>query len=69
MPRILLIDDDRIIRKLVENFLTGLGYQVTTAESGAEGLKIVKDVNPDIIVTDKIMPGIDGFEDNNLFPL
>ncbi|MEM7333313.1 MAG: response regulator [Chloroflexota bacterium] len=62
MPRILLIDDDRIIRKLVENSLTSLGYTVTTAESGAEGLKIVKDVNPDIIVTDKMMPGIDGFE-------
>ena len=62
MPHILLIDDDRIIRKLVENSLTLLGYLVTTAESGAEGLRIVKDVNPDIIVTDKIMPGIDGFE-------
>lgn len=62
MPRILLIDDDRIIRKLVETYLTSLGYDVTTAGSGAEGLKVIGGVNPDIVVTDKIMPGLDGFE-------
>lgn len=62
MPRILFIDDDRIIRKLVENSLTKIGFEVITAESGAVGLEIVHDINPDLVVTDKLMPDVDGLE-------
>ncbi|MEJ2750432.1 MAG: response regulator [Anaerolineae bacterium] len=62
MPRILVIDDDRIIRTIVEKSLTSLGYEVICASDGLEGLRLVKAENPDAIVTDKILPGIDGFE-------
>jgi len=62
MPKILMIDDDRIIRKIVEKALTNLSYKVFTASSGEEGLKLIKSINPDIVVTDKLMPGIDGFD-------
>ncbi len=62
MPRVLVIDDDRIIRTIVEKSLTALGYEVVTASDGLEGLKLVKAQRPDAVVTDKMMPGIDGFE-------
>ncbi len=62
MPRILVIDDDRIVRTIVEKSLTSLGYEVITANDGLAGLQLVKAHRPDVVVTDKVMPGIDGFE-------
>ena len=62
MAKILLIDDDRIIRKMVSGSLSALGYEVVSVASGEEGLQRVKEIRPDVIVTDKMMPGIDGFE-------
>lgn len=62
MPRILVIDDDRIIRTIVEKSLTSLGYEIISAHDGLEGLRLVKAEKPDAVITDKIMPGIDGFE-------
>jgi pilus assembly protein CpaE len=62
MPRILVIDDDRIIRKVIETSLQTIGYEVITAESGEEGLRRIKAIQPDVVITDKMMPGIDGFE-------
>jgi pilus assembly protein CpaE len=62
MARILVIDDDRIIRTIVEKSLTSLGYEVITATDGLEGLRLIKAEKPDAVVTDKVMPGIDGFE-------
>ena len=62
MARILVIDDDRIIRTIVSKSLASLGYDVITATDGLEGLRLVKAERPDAVVTDKVMPGIDGFE-------
>jgi pilus assembly protein CpaE len=62
MPRILAIDDDRIIRTIVEKSLTALGYQVVTVASGEEGLQKIKAIQPDLVITDKMMPGINGYE-------
>ena len=62
MARILVIDDDRIIRAIVSKSLSSLGYDVITATDGLEGLRLVKAEKPDAVVTDKVMPGIDGFE-------
>lgn len=62
MPRVLVIDDDRIIRKVVEKSLVTLGYDVILTDSGEEGLRAIKSVQPDIVIVDKLMPGIDGLE-------
>lgn len=62
MTRILVIDDDRLIRKIVTAVLSELGYEVATANSGLEALKLIKGVKADAIITDRFMPGIDGFE-------
>lgn len=62
MARILVIDDDRIIRTIVSKSLSALGYDVILATDGLEGLHLVKAEKPDAVITDKMMPGIDGFE-------
>ncbi len=62
MPRVLVIDDDRITLRVIEASLKRLNYEVITANSGEAGLKLVKSEMPDVVVTDKMMPGIDGFE-------
>lgn len=62
MARILVIDDDRMIRKVIEKSLSSLGYEVVTAESGEDGLNRIKAIKPDVVITDKVMPGMDGFE-------
>lgn len=62
MAKVLVIDDDRMIRKIIEKSLSSLGYDVLTADSGEEGLHNIKAINPDVVITDKTMPGIDGFE-------
>ena len=60
--RVLVIDDDRSIRRSLEKFLGDLGYAVTTAADGQEGLDALDSVNPDVVLLDLGLPGIDGLE-------
>ena len=62
MPRVLVVDDDPGILKLVERALGSRGYQVLTADSGTEGLNQIHSQKPDIVILDKVMPDIEGFE-------
>lgn len=62
MVRVLVIDDDRLIRKVVHKALSDLGYEVVETEDGLEALKRIKSIRPDAVIVDKMMPGIDGFE-------
>jgi pilus assembly protein CpaE len=62
MPLALVIDDDVIILKMTSTALTRLGYNVVTAPDGLKGLAAVKTERPDIVITDVMMPGIDGYE-------
>ncbi|MCA9918655.1 MAG: response regulator [Anaerolineales bacterium] len=62
MARVLVIDDDRLIRKVVKKALTDLSYEVVETEDGLEALKRIKSIRPDAVIVDKMMPGIDGFE-------
>ena len=59
---ILVVDDMQAQRDLMSNYLSRAGYNVTTAESGAEALIMVKANKPDIVVTDLVMPEITGLE-------
>ena len=61
-PKILLIDDDPLIRRIVTKTLTAEGYQVQEAASGAEGLALAQSQPPDLVLLDLMMPGIDGFQ-------
>lgn len=60
--KILLVDDEEGIRKVLGISLSDTGYQVYTAENGEEALRIFKEVNPPIVFTDIKMPGMDGIE-------
>lgn len=62
MPRILIIDDDDVVRDVLNTYLSGIGFEVTLAKNGMEGLDIAKEENFDLIVTDLIMPKIGGIE-------
>ena len=60
--KILIIDDEAYIRRVIELKLKRRGYQVFTASDGAEGLKEFKKHEPDVVITDVMMPEIDGRE-------
>ena len=60
--KILIIEDDKFLRELILRKLTDEGFDVSEAVDGEEGVKKVKTENPDLILLDLILPGIDGFE-------
>lgn len=59
---ILVVDDDTDIREIVTMYLEKEGYQVITAEEGKQGLACALTLNPDLIILDMMMPGLDGIE-------
>ena len=60
--RILVVDDDIYIRSFLQKRLTALGYAVETADNGQTGLELAKKDPPDLIVSDWMMPRMDGKE-------
>ncbi|MCH8109382.1 MAG: response regulator [Chloroflexi bacterium] len=58
----LIVDDEKIIRDLLEAFLETEGYETYTASSGIEGLRQVYDKRPDVVISDVVMSGMDGYE-------
>lgn len=59
---ILTVDDDSFSRKLIEQALGGTGYRVVEAGSGLQALEVLREVRPDLILLDIMMPGMDGYE-------
>ncbi|MEO8201560.1 MAG: response regulator [Gemmatimonadota bacterium] len=62
MPRILVIDDDKDIRKLLRTALESSGHEVMEAADGLEGVRRWRDLHPDLVITDLMMPGKDGLD-------
>ena len=63
MPKkILLVEDEEIMINLLQKKLIQEGYEVSIARNGEEGLNMMKEVKPDIILLDIIMPKMSGFE-------
>lgn len=62
MKKILVVDDDRILRTVLKHSLEQRGYQVTIVSSGTDALTAFNQDVPDIIVSDVSMPEMDGFE-------
>jgi two-component system, OmpR family, alkaline phosphatase synthesis response regulator PhoP len=60
--RILAVDDERHVVRLIELNLARAGYQVTTASAGREALLLAASERPDLVVLDVMMPHMDGFE-------
>jgi two-component system response regulator AtoC len=62
MPVVLVVDDEPLQREILKTILDGEGYETYTASSGEEALKIAKKFQPDVILTDLRMEGMDGIE-------
>jgi two-component system cell cycle response regulator len=60
--KILVVDDERDVRGLLSDFLTEEGYRVILATNGAEAIGLAELENPEVILLDINMPGIDGIE-------
>jgi len=61
-PRILVVDDDRKITGALRRGLVYEGYSVDVANGGSEALTMVRDVRPNLVILDVMMPGIDGLD-------
>ena len=62
MEKILLADDDADIQEIAKVILTKEGYEAIIAKDGNEALELAKANNPDLIILDYLMPGLDGLE-------
>jgi CheY-like chemotaxis protein len=62
MAQILIIDDDKLFGTMLCDQLAAAGYQVVVAFNGVQGLKLYQQRQPDLVITDIIMPEMDGIE-------
>jgi CheY-like chemotaxis protein len=62
MKKILIIEDEEIILNLLQKKLSQEGYEISVAKDGQEGLRLMKEAKPDLILLDIVMPKIGGFE-------
>lgn len=60
--KILIIEDDSVLQKALQEYLVGEGFEIESALDGEEGIKRAKNNNYDIILLDIILPKVDGYE-------
>jgi two-component system, OmpR family, KDP operon response regulator KdpE len=60
--RILVVDDEPQITRVLRTALTGSGYEVRTADDGHSGLRVAREWQPDLVITDVSMPNMNGVE-------
>lgn len=61
-PKILVVDDDKLILELLTDILVGEGFEVRTAKNGIDALERLNENTPDLIVCDVMMPEMNGYE-------
>ena len=62
MKRVLVIDDSITITGILRSYLADEGFDVITAGNGNEGIKMIEEYHPDLVITDIIMPERNGIE-------
>ena len=60
MSKILIVDDEAQIRRILSVMLADSGFEVASAESGEQALEVCKEVHPEIVLIDVNLPGMDG---------
>ena len=60
--KVVVVDDQDMIRDVLVETLQLGGYEAFQASNGKEGLRVVQEHSPDLVITDVRMPGMDGFE-------
>lgn len=61
-PLILVVDDEKHIQKMATHAIESLGYSIIIGQNGVEGLELVRKYKPDLVLTDAMMPKMDGRE-------
>ncbi|MDG5767603.1 response regulator transcription factor [Balneolales bacterium ANBcel1] len=61
-PKVLIIDDDPAVAKFIKFRLTKKGFEVDHVDNGIDGLHAIGELQPDLVILDLMMPGIDGRE-------
>ncbi|WP_353510273.1 response regulator transcription factor [Intrasporangium sp.] len=61
-PRVLVVDDERALAQMVGSYLTRAGYAVSEAYTGPDAVSLARELDPDVIVLDLGLPGLDGIE-------
>jgi CheY-like chemotaxis protein len=62
MSRVLVVDDSQSVLHFLRAVLEGERHEVATAADGKEALEKIRQLRPDVVVTDSVMPHIDGYE-------
>ena len=62
MTKILVIDDDALVRTTLGRLLRDAGYEIATAEDGVRGMALFRSEQPDLVITDIIMPEQEGIQ-------
>jgi CheY-like chemotaxis protein len=62
MPKILIIDDDRLVRESAKIIFNVKGYEVVVAEDGKSGIELAQSDQFDLAIVDLFMPGMDGLQ-------
>ncbi len=62
MSKVLIIEDDREILGLLAKKVEEAGYQTLTARDGEEGLRLIREEEPSLVLLDMMLPGVDGLE-------
>lgn len=62
MTKILLIEDEAAVREILMDELSTQGYTVSEASDGEDGLKKFLDIKPDLVICDRAMPGMSGYD-------
>lgn len=61
MKKLLIVEDDSNLRNIIIELFSENGFKVLSASDGIQGIKLAKEYLPDIIISDLVMPGMDGF--------
>lgn len=62
IPRILVVDDEEKILRMISDYLEAVGFQTQSASDGKAALSLIETFDPDLMVLDVMMPGLDGFD-------
>ena len=62
MTRVLIVDDEKMVRNALSDLLRKKGFDVASAESGPQALETFPAFNPDVVLLDILMPGMNGIE-------